>query len=123
VSRRLTLYLDDRSIAVLGTSDDSLSGRVNRAIDRYGEIVRRHRPWEALSDAELLTIRRAAMGWIADPAAMIDGGLALEVADMDDDEIAEGVDRRALVKRLRALPYADHVAMVAWAERLAAGSE
>ncbi len=118
MAKRLTLYLDDRSMAVLGESEDSLSGRVNRAVDRYGEIIRRHRPWEQLSDGEQLTVRRAAHSWLADPAAMIEGGLALEVADMDEVEVAEGVDRRALVERLRALPYADQVAFMAWVERL-----
>lgn len=108
MARRATIYLTDRAEAVLGTG--SLSGTVNRIADRYYEIVRRSRP--DLTPAELDAVRDACSGWLAEPAATIAGGVALEVQDALDDGLAERVDGAALVAKLSALTYAQEVALV-----------
>lgn len=111
MARRTTIYLTDRAEAVLA-GGESLSGSINRIADRYYEIIRRSRI--DLSDAELAAVRDALNGWLAEPAATIAGGPALEVADALDDGLAErhGIDGRALLAKLRGLTYAQEVALV-----------
>lgn len=91
---------------------DSLSGTINRLADRYYEIVRRSRI--DLSPGELDAVRDALNGWLAEPAATIAGGPALEVEDALPDGLAErhGIDGPALVAKLRGLTYAQEVALV-----------
>ena len=111
MARRTTIYLTDRAEAVL-TGGESLSGSINRIADRYYEIIRRSRI--DLSPAELDAVRDALTGWLAEPAATISGGPALEVEDALADGLAErhGIDGRALVAKLRGLSYAQEVALV-----------
>ena len=59
-----------------------------------------------------------ANGWLAEPAATIAGGLAMEFADSLPDGVAEKweIDPTALLAKLRALSYADDLALVAGIE-------
>lgn len=111
MARRTTIYLTDRAEAVLA-GGESLSGSINRIADRYYEVVRRSRI--DLSPAELGAVRDAMNGWLAEPAATIAGGPALEVEDALADGLAErhGIDGRALVEKLRGLTYAQELALV-----------
>lgn len=110
MARKSTIYLGDRAEAVLGRGP--LSSAINRVADRYYEIVRRSRI--DLSPGELDAVRDALNGWLAEPAATIAGGPALEVEDALPDGLAErhGIDGPALVAKLRALTYAQEVALV-----------
>lgn len=97
----------------------TLSGEINKFVDRYAETVRRHRGVEKqFSESEMNAMRDVANGWWAEPAATIDGGLALNLEDSMPDGIGEkwGIDAPALVAKLRALPYADQLALVAGIE-------
>lgn len=116
MARRTTIYLTDRAEAALA-GGDSLSGSINRIADRYYEILRRSRI--DLSDAEMDAVRDALNGWLAEPAATIAGGPALEVADALDDGLAErhGIDGRALLAKLRGLTFAQEVALVDYVEQ------
>lgn len=120
--KRTSAYLSDRTVGILDAErgeGGSLSGGINRSIDRYNEVVRRHRAVEGLfSEAELMALRDVARGWIAEPAATIAGGLALELSDALPDGIAEkwAINAPALIEKLRALPYADELALVAGIE-------
>lgn len=111
MARRTTIYLTDRAEAVLA-GGESLSGSINRIADRYYEIIRRSRI--DLSDAELAAVCDALNGWLAEPAATISGGPALEVEDALADGLAErhGIDGRALLAKLRRLTFAQEVALV-----------
>lgn len=111
MAKRTTIYLTDRAQAVLA-GGESLSGTINRIADRYYEILRRSRI--DLSEPEINAVRDALNGWLAEPAATIHGGPALEVEDALEDGLAErhGIDGRALVAKLRALTYAQEVALV-----------
>lgn len=111
MARRTTIYLSDRTEAVL-SGGDSLSGTINRIADRYHEILRRSRV--KLTPAELDAVRDALNGWLAEPAATIAGGPALEVEDALADGLAErhGIDGRELVATLRGLTYAQELALV-----------
>ncbi len=116
MARRTTIYLTDRAESVLA-GGESLSGAVNRVADRYYEIVRRARI--NLSPAEIDAIRDALNGWLAEPAATIAGGPALEVEDALADGLAErhGIDGPALVDKLIKLTFAQEVALVDLIER------
>lgn len=111
MARKTTIYLTDRAEAVLA-GGESLSGSINRIADRYYEVMRRSRI--DLTPGELDAVRDALNGWLAEPAATISGGPALEVEDALDDGLAErhGIDGRALVAKLRALTYPQEVALV-----------
>lgn len=111
MARRTTIYLTDRAEAVL-SGGESLSGSINRVADRYYEVVRRSRI--DLSPAELNAVRDALSGWLAEPAATISGGPALEVEDALADGLAErhGIDGPVLVAKLRGLTYAQEVSLV-----------
>ena len=122
MAKRTSTYLSDRTVDILDAAmgdTGSLSGEINKFVDRYAEVIRRHRGVEKLfSVAEMNAMRDVANGWWAEPAATIDGGLALNLEDSIQDGIGEkwGVDAPALVARLRALSYADQLALVAGIE-------
>lgn len=123
MAKRTSTYLSDRTVDILDAAMGdvgTLSGEINKTIDRYHEVIRRHRPAvEALfSEAELNALRDVANGWLAEPAATIAGGLALELSDSLPDGIAEkwGVDALALIAKLGELSYADQLALVAGIE-------
>lgn len=122
MSKRTSTYLTDRSVDILDAAMGegiTLSGEINRSIDRYNEVIRRHRGVaDQFSEAELNALRDVANGWIADPAATIAGGLALELSDSLPDGIANKWDINApsLIAKLNALPYADELALVAGIE-------
>lgn len=122
MGKRTSTYLSDRTVDILDAAmgdTGSLSGEINRGIDRYHEVIRRHRGVEDLfSAAELNALRDVANGWLAEPAATIAGGLAMELSDSLPDGIAEKweIDAPALLAKLRALPYADELALVAGIE-------
>lgn len=116
--KRVSTYLTDRSLEIAGAGD-SLSGGINRSLDRYGEILRRARIDERFTPAEMDCIRDVCTGWLAEPAATIAGGIGLELLDSIPDGIGEkwGVDVRALAARVDALPFADQIALVESIER------
>ena len=111
MAKRTTIYLTDRAEAVLA-GGDSLSGSINRLADRYYEIMRRSRI--DLTPAELDAVRDALNGWLAEPAATIAGGPALEIEDALPDGLTDkwSIDGPALVAKMRALTYAQEVALV-----------
>ena len=97
----------------------SVSGTINRSVTRYVAIVEHSAAVTALSDAERDAVRDACRGWLPEPVQTIRGGPALEVADALADGLAEahGIDGPALVAKLRALSFADEVALVDDVER------
>ncbi len=122
MAKRTSTYLSDRTVDILDAAigdTGSLSGEINKFVDRYAEVIRRHRGVEKqFSEAEMNALRDVANGWIAEPAATIEGGLAMELEDSLPDGIAEKweIDADALLAKLRALPYADQLALVAGIE-------
>lgn len=117
MAKRTSTYLTDRTLQIAGDGD-SLSGALNRIVDRYGEICRRTRVEDRFTPAELDALRSVVNGWLAEPAATIAGGLALELEDAGP-EIGDqfGIDRAALLGKLRALTFAEEVALVDAIER------
>lgn len=122
MAKRTSTYLSNHTVDILDAAmgvGGSRSGEINKCIDRYNEVIRRHRGVEAqFSEAELNALRDVYNGCIAEPAATISGGLAMELEDSLPEGVAEkwGIDVPALLAKLRALPYADELAMVAGIE-------
>lgn len=105
------IYFGDAAETLLG---EISSKTVNRALDRYAEIMRRERVEKLFSDAEWSALRDMLNGTISEPAAMIRGSLAQGWDDSQDDGIAEkwAVDPAAMAGKLRALTYPQEVAVI-----------
>jgi hypothetical protein len=118
MSKRTSAYLSDRTVDILDAAmgdTGSLSGEINKSIDRYNEVIRRHRNVEdRFTEAEKNALRDVANGWLAEPAATIAGGLALELSDSLPDGVVEKweIDAQALIAKLETLSYADELALV-----------
>lgn len=106
---RQNIYLPDHLRDYVADAP-SLSGRISTIIDRYREALRRTRVEQQFSAEDLHHIRRACNGWLADPAATIFDGVAMELED-------EGVAPRELLDKVRALSPFEQVALVEWLER------
>lgn len=94
------------------------SHRLAQIGDRYLEILRRT-PLPPISPPEMDAIRDACLSWLPEPAAMIRGGIALEVEDALLDGLAAKwhIDGAALLATLRGLSYAQEVRLVEEIER------
>lgn len=105
------IYFAEAAERVLG---EITSGRVNQALDRYAEILRRERVEGLFSTQEWSALRDMLNGVISEPAGMIAGSLAQGWADSLLDGIAEkwGVDGAGVLDRLRSLTFAQEVAVI-----------
>lgn len=110
-SIRLSPVLED-TIGANG-GGRGLSHRLSQMADRYAEILRRSPP-PALSDAEMNAVRDALNGTLHEPAALIRGSIWMGVEDCLLDGLAEkwAIDGGALVERLKAMTFAQEVALV-----------
>ena len=105
---RQNIYLTDH-LRDLGSGYDSLSGRIATVLDRYHEALRRTRIERQFSDDERQHILRACRAWLAEPAATVFDGVALELED-------EGAAPAELIERVKSLTPFEQVALVEWIE-------
>lgn len=106
---RQNIYLPDHLRDYVADAP-SLSGRISTIIDRYREALRRTRVEERFTADELFHIKRACWSWLAEPAATIFDGVAMELED-------EGEAPAALIAKVRALSPFEQIALVEWLER------
>lgn len=106
MSRKSSVYFGPPLEALTSslTDEDSVSGRLNRAAERYLEIVKRHDL--KLTDEERTILGNCLSGSWADP--LLIRHLAIEVADSEYDSKAA----KALIKKLESATFADLVATV-----------
>jgi hypothetical protein len=104
---RQNIYLPDH-LRDYVSGHPSLSGRIATILDRYQEMLRRTRIERRFTDAEMQAMRTACAGWIAEPAAAVFGGVALEVEDAGDI----GIDAQSLLIKLQSLTPGEEVALV-----------
>lgn len=109
------IYFGDEAVAFLG---EITSRSVNRAIDRYRELIGRIKLDRLFSDHELDILRDISRGTIFEPAGMIRGALAADFADSDYllEENA-GEAEQVLLKKLRSLSFVEEMATVELLER------
>lgn len=98
---------------------DISSHSINRALDRYYEILRRERIERMLSESEWNALRDMLNGTVSEPAGMCAGSLAMSWADSLEDGIAEkwGLDPAGMAEKLRALTYPQELAAIEAVER------
>lgn len=115
-----SVYLTDRLRAVMGPVGGdahgtvSLSGRITRIADRYGEILTRTRIQERFTPDEWDAICHIVIRLPQEPAASI-RGLAVGVGDiLPHEQLADPwpIDVDALLEKLRALSYTEEVALM-----------
>ncbi len=116
MAKRASIYLTDGSMSVLGDNLDSLSGRINSVITRYGEIC--HRDCPTMAEAEWSAICDTLNGtWInaddtqSDPARF----LWAEISDADRlYGLGEkwGIDAQALASRIQSMDYSQQCAII-----------
>lgn len=115
MSKRTTIYLSPPLAAALaGIEAGGQSRRLGVIADRYAETTRRARIAQKFSAAELNAFRDCCNGTFFEPAPLIDGAVLANFADSLEDGLAEKweIDADAAVAKLRALSYADQVALV-----------
>ena len=110
------IYFADAAEQLLG---DISSGRVNQVLDRYAEILRRERVEQLFGAAEWNALRDMLSGVISEPAVMIRGSLLMGWEDSLEDGIAAkwDVDPAVMGDKLRALTFAQEVAVIESAQR------
>lgn len=118
MSKRTTIYLNPPITAAIEGAQ-STSGRLGAVCDRYSEICRRTRVAQRFSEAELNAIRDCCNGSWFEPAQLIDGAVLANFEDSLVDGLAEkwGIDPDETAGKLRALGFADQVALVEEIER------
>lgn len=110
---RKTVYLSDQALEIIGPDPESLAGRINSIIIRYGEVARRHCPsfsvgeWCAIFDTLNGTWLMAEHG-NTDPARY----LWAEVSDNEGIGDKWSINQTALVERLRGMSYAENIAII-----------
>ena len=95
------------------------SHTINRALDRYYEILRRERIERQFSEAEWNALRDMLNGTLSEPASMCAGSLAMGWADSLEDGIADkwGLDPAGMACKLQALTYPQELAVIEAVER------
>lgn len=100
-NNRRSLYIADEALVVIG-NPDSLSGRINAVITRYGRIVTEAMP--TFTEKEWLAICDANNGSIMDDMPQSVAYIWANVADSDLSQW--DVDPSALALKIRDLNYA-----------------
>ena len=106
---RLNLYLPARMARWWDDAGESRSARGVQMIDRLSEALRRTAIAERFSAEEAAALREGCSGWVAEPAAVVFGGVALELR-------SRGLGTPALFSKLEQLTPLEEVALVEWLE-------
>lgn len=116
MASRKTIYLNDAAEKIIGTVDDSLSGRINSIIVRYGAIMAKECPelatneWMMICDILNGTILEADSR-DADPARFLWADIA-ESGQLDGMAAKWEIDTDALSQKVRNMAYSQQVAIV-----------
>lgn len=113
MAKRTSVYISATAERIIGEAPDSLSGRLNTIVARYGGILAEDCPglamaeWSALCDVLNGTWLLAESGGGMDPARYIWADL------LDAEGVGEklAIDARNLAERIRAMRYAEQVAI------------
>jgi len=113
MSKRQSVYFNDTVLATLNKRHPniSLSAQINRLIDRYAEIMRRHRNViDYFTDQETQILYDTVKTWPAEPASSIAGWLTLEIEGAIH---LQSEEKKSISDKLKKLSFAEEVALVA----------
>ena len=121
---RATIFISPPLMAVIGDVP-KLSSRLAVIADRYTEILRRARIDTRFSEAEFNAIYDCCNGTWFEPAQLIVNAVLANFDDSLIDGLAEKweIDAGEVIAKLRALTYADQVALVEKIEQFWRGVE
>lgn len=113
MTKRTSIYLNPPLEEALKGAD-SISGRLGQICDRYAETNRRARIRQRFDEAEMNAFRDCCNGTIFGPAQLIDGAVLANFEDSAPDGLYEKwrIDAPTTIAKLRALTYAEQVALV-----------
>ena len=122
--KRATIFISALLRAVVGDVP-KLSPRLAVIADRYGEILWRARIDRRFSSAEFNALCDFCNGTSFEPAKLIDGAVLANFEASIIDGIAQKweIDADLIAAKLRALTYADQVALVEKIEQFWRGVE
>ncbi len=116
MASKKSIYLSDAAEKVIGTVDDSLSGRINSIIVRYGAIITKDCP--ELTESEWMMICDILNGTIletdnrdADPARFLWADIA-ESGKLDGIAEKWDIDTESLSQRVRDMSYSQQCAII-----------
>lgn len=115
MAKRTSIYLSPPLAAALdGIPAGGQSRRLGDIADRFGEIMRRARIRHRFSEAELMALRDCCNGTWFQPSGLIDGAVLANFEDSLIDGLAEKweIEAGACAEKLRAMTFADQVALV-----------
>jgi hypothetical protein len=118
MSKRQSVYFNDTVLATLNKRHPniSLSAQINRLIDRYAEIMRRHRyVIDDFTDQETQILFDTIKTWPAEPASSIAGWLTLEIEGAIH---LQSEEKKSISDKLKKLSFAEEVALVAALEEM-----
>jgi hypothetical protein len=115
-AKRTSVYLTENTLRILGQADDSpelesLSGRINAAIGRFGELVADGMP--ALTKGEWCAIMDANNGCFTHEFQPDERSLLwANLADSQGMDEKWGIDSNALVKKMRIWSQVESTAAI-----------
>jgi hypothetical protein len=115
-AEKKSVYVVEPALEIIGRDPDSLSGRINAIVIRYGGIIREGTP--ALTLAEWSAICDALNGTYTgvdhlDMARL----LWADIADADGLGDKWGIDSQVLALRIRDMSYVERVSILEVVER------
>lgn len=122
---RTSLYtneLMDRHLAELTPRLGGMAPAITVVLDRYMELMRLGRASlrgqsNPLSESEFKCLLAMAMSTLFEPAGIVQGAVLADAEDAGQEELsAFGVERAALLAKLRGLSPLEQFALVDWLE-------
>lgn len=110
--KRPSVYLTDKSLQFLDSRGESLSGAINKTVDRFDQVLKQT-DLPQFTPSEINTMLNAISGTLYEPAEMIAGFWQGIQDDLVDDLTGE-IDAAdvALIEKLKLLTYPQEVALL-----------
>lgn len=109
--KRPSVYLTDKSLQFLDSRGESLSGAINKTVDRFDQVLKQT-DLQQFTPSEINTMLRAISGTLYEPAEIIAGFWQGIQDDLVDDLTGE-IDAAdmTLIEKLKLLTYPQEVAL------------
>lgn len=125
MGKKTSLYLNEQLSRMLEKYAPRVNGELSSTLtiltDRYDVLMAAERRTirDLFTDGEHLLMLDNALSTMYEPAAIIQGSVLADAEDQEDAEFDRfGVDRAALIGKLRELTPGQQFALVDWLEEL-----